>query len=213
MNRRTLGCIVASLFFCLCLGTFGACGSGGGGVNPDSGAGSGGAAGNNTKGDASGDAVGGAGGNGGSDASGDAHGPGDDGPTDRGPQGNACVAAGGTCISAAASCNTPGDPGLDMACGNPNVMHCCMPLPDSGARDLPRPVIGPDGKFACGITSCDPTTSYCMGAVGGIGGDQYSCRALPSQCGSRATCACVRFGPCPDCTEQDGAVTLICPVA
>jgi hypothetical protein len=199
-------------------------------VSLDGGAGSGGAAGNNTTGpksDAGADTVGGSGGNGGADASGDvkvpsdvdSSAPGDDAPTDRGPPGNACVAAGGTCVPADRGCNAPGDPRLDMACGNPSVMRCCLPLPDSGARDLPRDAtlgdalaIGPDGKFACGDTSCDPTTHYCMGAVGGIGGDRYSCQGLPPRCGTRATCACVQFGACPVCDEKDGAVILKCPV-
>ncbi|HET6284115.1 MAG TPA: hypothetical protein VFH73_24370 [Polyangia bacterium] len=222
-NERTLGCIVTSLCLCLCLGTLGACGSGGGGVKPDSGAGSGGTAGSNTNGpkpDAAADTVGGSGG---ADASGDVKAPddrdgsvpGDDRPTDRGPIGNACVAAGGTCIPAGRGCDTPGDPRLDIACGNPSAMHCCMPLPDSGARDaVPAdgPLIGPDGKFACGNTSCDPTTHYCMGFVGGVGGDRYNCQVLPTKCGARATCACVQFSACPYCDEQNGAVLLKCPI-
>ena len=215
MNIRTYGHIFASL----CLVALGACSSGGGGVSPDSGAGSGGnggvgSGGAGGKNDAGADTTGGSGGKGGSDASGDVKPP-IDVETDRGPMANACVAAGGTCIPAGRGCDVPGDPRLDMACGNPIAMHCCMPLPDSGARDaVPAdgPLIGPDGKFACGETSCDPTTHYCMGFVGGVGGDRYNCQVLPANCGARATCACVQFSACPYCAEQNGAVLLKCPI-
>jgi hypothetical protein len=57
---------------------------------------------------------------------------------------NACVAAGGTCLSLAVTCNVPGDPALMSACGDPTVVRCCMARPD--ARPVDMVIGGTDGR-------------------------------------------------------------------
>lgn len=151
-------------------------------------------------------------GSGGQPASGSGGAVADAGPSEV-ASGNACAAAGGACVTAN-NCERPTDATLNVACGSARV--CCLPAPDGGdsAGDGgTKPVIGPDGNFACGgKLSCDPKTSYCQGNVGGFGGDQYSCQPLPTKCGGHATCGCVQIPPCPRCQEQSGAVILECPV-
>lgn len=197
------------LFGTLLIFALGGCG--GGGAARDGGGGSGGNPG--TGGTGSGGSDGnpgtggsGSGGNPAPDASVDVPSQPDGSSTER-PAGNACVAAGGTC---ATLCMAPTNPGLNVACGP--AWLCCMPLPDAGPRDASKPMIGPDGKFACGNSSCDPKTQYCRGLVGGITGDSYSCMSIPASCGSTATCRCVAFAPCQECYEDSGAVIQLCAV-
>jgi hypothetical protein len=59
-----------------------------------------------------------------------------DATDDGGAPASACVAAGGTCLPLAATCDVPGDPALMNACGDPLVMRCCMARPDAAPVDM-----------------------------------------------------------------------------
>jgi hypothetical protein len=58
-----------------------------------------------------------------------------DADDDGGGPANACVAAGGTCLSISATCDVPGDPALRSACGDPLIVRCCMARPDAAPVD------------------------------------------------------------------------------
>jgi len=120
-----------------------------------------------------------------------------------------CIAAGGHCHSYAGICLYGGI--ATNSCGDPTNWVCCADGPsDAGTR------AGKDAgsQFACGATTCDSATQYCFGAVGGIGGDRYSCETLPAACAATPTCACFKTNtpPFEMCTESHGAVTVTAQV-
>jgi hypothetical protein len=88
-----------------------------------------------------------------------------------------------------------------------SMLGCGAPPPsDAGTQ------VGTDAgnRFACGPTTCDKTTQYCFGAVGGISPDSYRCQSLPAACATAPTCACfMTNGVVFDhCTDPLGAVTV-----
>ncbi|HXI56758.1 MAG TPA: hypothetical protein VNO55_11905 [Polyangia bacterium] len=79
---------------------------------------------------------------------------------------NACTAAGGRCISLGAVCNTPGDPLLMRACGDPAALRCCVEVRGvrDGSVDL---LIGGTDPSRC---PDQPGTGGAAGAGGAGGG-------------------------------------------
>ena len=84
----------------------------------------------------------------------------------------------------------------------------------------------PPGSFACGDTSCDGATQYCIKALPGpcCGPASYSCEPLPAECQSAAdACACILASECPcgpgscgtpgigvDCDGSGGGPVMTC---
>ncbi|HET6284522.1 MAG TPA: hypothetical protein VFH73_26435 [Polyangia bacterium] len=90
----------------------------------------------------------------------------DGGPTDKGPSGNACVAAGGTCVIGGAPC-ARNDPALNNVCTTGQVPSiCCLPSQDGGT----------DGRAADGAQCCPRSTAIagCM-HLGGTNTSPLSC--------------------------------------
>ena len=49
----------------------------------------------------------------------------------------------------------------------------------------------PEGAFACGALLCAVATDYCAQTSCASGGQSYSCKPLPSLCGSSPDCSCL----------------------
>jgi hypothetical protein len=81
---------------------------------------------------------------------------------------NACTAAGGSCLPLAAVCNTPGDPLLMRACGDPAAFRCCVEVRGGGDGSVDL-LIGGTGPPRC---ADQPGTGGASGAsdVAGVGG-------------------------------------------
>lgn len=74
----------------------------------------------------------------------------------------------------------------------------------------------PGGMFSCGAHFCFLGTDYCqvLIAEGPLPGtDTYTCKPLPSACGSNASCACLANEPCSMACQGNAAsgLTVECP--
>jgi hypothetical protein len=73
----------------------------------------------------------------------------------------------------------------------------------------------PQGTFACGSSFCTSGQQYCQIVISDVGGipDEFSCKPLPTGCGSAPSCACLEKQPCGDFCKADSAgnFTLTCP--
>lgn len=69
----------------------------------------------------------------------------------------------------------------------------------------------------CGPMNCDPTQSYCLQKQEWNASETYACNAIPADCASNPTCACI----CPDrtcagdvylcgCSDSDGLFAVSC---
>lgn len=72
----------------------------------------------------------------------------------------------------------------------------------------------PSGEFACGEIFCAVGTQYCLASLSDVGGspDTFSCKAIPSSCGTPADCACLANEPCGTQCQADAAgnLTITC---
>jgi hypothetical protein len=80
---------------------------------------------------------------------------------------------------------------------------CIVSEPDAG------------GPFACGSKTCAASTSYCLNGNGGAepqdGGSSSTYTCEPLSCdGGPVSCACVTNGSACDCTNDNGAITVVC---
>lgn len=70
------------------------------------------------------------------------------------------------------------------------------------------------GSFACGYRQCTRATQYCERTASAFAElpDDFTCRGLPSGCGSTPSCACLTDQPCGDRCAGDAAagLTLTC---
>jgi hypothetical protein len=87
---------------------------------------------------------------------------------DLGPQPqNACTAAGGRCLPLGAVCNTPGDPNLMGACGDPASFRCCMEVRGGGDGSVDL-LVGGTEPLCTGQSGTGGAAG--AGDVGGVGG-------------------------------------------
>jgi hypothetical protein len=85
---------------------------------------------------------------------------------------------------------------------------------------------GGGAPFACGTTTCDPSSQYCSSLTIGLGDAGFpfldasfgnaSCASIPSACLPTPTCACIlQNTSCPGggggCDDQGGDITVSCP--
>jgi hypothetical protein len=69
------------------------------------------------------------------------------------------------------------------------------------------------GYVRCGEIYCDAQSAYCILTTNDVPGSKYerSCQPIPTQCGGKATCACLGDrSPCK-CTDTADGVRLECP--
>jgi len=73
----------------------------------------------------------------------------------------------------------------------------------------------PQGKFVCGQVFCNTGKQYCEIAVSDVGGwpDGYTCKDIPTTCGTTPSCTCLKDQPCGFMCEADasGNFVLTCP--
>jgi hypothetical protein len=71
------------------------------------------------------------------------------------------------------------------------------------------------GAFACGYRQCSRSNEFCQHSVSDVGdaADGYTCRGLPTGCGTNASCSCLSGQPCASLCAGDSArgLTLTCP--
>lgn len=118
----------------------------------------------------------------------------------------------GTCVPRPDACPDVIDP--MCACNGKSYENAC----DAAAKGVDVSTVGgcktPKGYFACGPTFCPTGMAYCMHSVSDVGGepDSYSCRELPTACGSAPSCACLAGVPCGESCAADpgGTLTVTC---
>jgi hypothetical protein len=67
-------------------------------------------------------------------------------------------------------------------------------------------------SFACGTSSCNPTTQFCLNWIVN-GNARVGCFPIPPGCGSRCSCILSRLVKCvapESCTDTRGDITVTC---
>lgn len=149
------------------------------------------------------------------------------------PAGCAAGTAGGACSDAVTSptcvdgswrCGAGEVPITECACvGAPPGRNCTCTTggwscgADAGADASPEASVDAGRTFACGsMLQCASGREYCSVTTGGAVGTRpsYTCRAVPSSCTARLSCACfsgMGGTRCEQSPEGDITVTLLAP--
>ncbi len=108
------------------------------------------------------------------------------------------------------------DPSGPAVCRGGAWMCGPAPAPGCSGTSCVQGMEGGSQGFACGSTTCDSATQFCLGLVGGVNGDQYECQPIPPSCSAMPTCGCIQMQPtspgCDQCSSSQGGITLKCPV-
>jgi hypothetical protein len=135
--------------------------------------------------------------------------PGAGAPSTAGASGGSSQSAGGTgsstSQSAGGASSSTSQSAAGASSGGASGVHT-TPIEPPNANEAGASSSA-SSDIKCGASTCNSTTEFCFGAVGGLTPDQFSCKPIPSECVATPTCGCIvptqPTGSCP-CTEIDG---------